>query len=220
MSHPITHNICILASEGISKESLENNFVNRISKEDYKVTLGVDLPVKTLKQKIDLQFLIYHYDLLKKVQNWEEFVSENISGSKGIVIMFDEANAETLSWVSRRIQIIKENLDYVPPILLVGNKADLEENQDISEEQIAQFKKNNELSSSMEISLKTGENVEKAFIKLTEMMIGKTKTDYRVEMKRLTFLKENKRLAILLFISIFAITLLLSWFMYYLIYVI
>ena len=134
--------------------------------------------------------------------------------------MFDEANAESLSWVSRRIQIIKENLDYVPPILLVGNKADLEENQDISEEQIVQFKKNNELSSSMEISLKTGENVEKAFIKLTEMMIGKTKTDYKVEMKKLTFLKENKRLAILLLISIFAITLLLSWLMYYLIYVI
>ena len=66
MSHPITHNICILASEGISKESLENNFVNRISKEDYKVTLGVDLPVKTLKQKINLQFLIYHYDFLKR----------------------------------------------------------------------------------------------------------------------------------------------------------
>lgn len=135
-------------------------------------------------------------------------------------MMYDIANEDTLNWVSQRIQIIKENLDYVPPILLVGKKADLEENRDISKEKIAQFKKNNELSSSMEISLKTGENVEKTFIKLTEMMIGKTKTDYRVEVKRLTFLKENKRLAILLLISIFAITLLLSWFMYYLIYVI
>ena len=134
--------------------------------------------------------------------------------------MYDTTNAETLNWFSQRIQVIKGNLDYVPPILLVGNKADLEENREVSKDQLEQFKKSNRLTSSMEISLKTGENVEKAFIKLTEMMIGKTKTDYKVEMKRLTFLKENKRLAILLLISIFAITLLLSWLMYYLIYVI
>ena len=134
-------------------------------------------------------------------------------------MMYDIANEETLSWISQRIQIIKENLDHVPPILLVGNKAELEENREISKEKIKQFKKINDLSSSIEISLKTGEKIEKTFIKLTEMMLGKIKTDYRGEIKKLTFLKEHKSLAIFLFVSIIAITFLLSWFMYYLIYV-
>jgi hypothetical protein len=173
--------------------------VNRISKEDYTIILGVDVPVKTLKQKIKLQFLIYHSDFLKRVLNWEDFVSENIRGSKGIVLMYDIANEA--------------------PILLVGNNADLKEIRGVSKGQMHQFKKINELSSSIEISLKTGENVEKAFINLTEMMIRKNSTDYKVEIKKITFLKEHKRLAFLLFISILGAVFLLSWFMFYLIYV-
>jgi hypothetical protein len=205
-----------LASEGISKEAIEINFINRLTKDDYKVTLEVDLPVKILKQKINLQFLIYNYESLKTVLNWGEFVSENIRGTKGIIIMFNTSIEATLSWVSQMFQIIKENMDYVPPILLVGIKEPLE-SREISKEEIDQLKKINELSSSTEISLKTGENVEMTFIKLTELMMGKIKDDFKVEIKKFSFLKEHKILALLLFITIIGLTFLLSWFMYYLI---
>ena len=124
----LTYNVCIIACEGVSKDSLVGNFVNQILKEEYKITLGIDLPIKTLKQKVRLQFWVFPYSQLIKVLNWEEFVSKKIRGSKGIIFIYDITNVETLSWVSDKIQVIKENLDHSPSILLLGNNLDLEEN--------------------------------------------------------------------------------------------
>ena len=53
----------------------------------------------------------------------------------------------------------------------MGNKLDLEMKRDVSKEQIENFKLNNEISESMEISLETRENVEKMFLRLTEMLL-------------------------------------------------
>ena len=109
-------------------------------------------------------------------------------------------------------------MDHVPSILLLGTNLDLAENREISKEQIDHFKQDHNITFSMEISLKTGENIEKSFMKLIEMMLGNTRTDYKIDIKRLVFLKENKRLAIILFFAIISVTFLLSWLMYYLIY--
>jgi len=67
--------------------------------------------------------------------------------------------------------LIKNNLDYDPPILLVGNKLDLEENREVSKEQVEKFKEKHDISSSMEISLKTGENVEEMFMDITRIIL-------------------------------------------------
>jgi GTPase SAR1 family protein len=56
------------------------------------------------------------------------------------------------------------------PILLVGNKLDLEENREVSKERVEKVKEDNNISESMEISLETGENVELMFKKLAEMI--------------------------------------------------
>ena len=214
----LTYDVCIIACEGVSKENLVDNFVNQILKEEYKITLGLDLPIKTLQQKVRLQFWLFPYSQLVKVENWEEFVSKKIKGSKGIILIYDITNAETLNWVSGKIQVIKENLDHVPSILMLGTNLDLGDNREISEEQIDHFRQDHNIAYSMEISLRTGENIEKSFMKLIEMMLGNTRTDYKIDIKRLVFLKENKRLAIILFFAIISVTFLLSWLMYYLIY--
>ncbi|MBY8990728.1 MAG: hypothetical protein KGD58_08250 [Candidatus Lokiarchaeota archaeon] len=214
----LTYDVCIIACEGVSKENLVGNFVNQILKEEYKITLGIDLPIKTLQQKVRLQFWLFPYNRLAKVENWEEFVSKKIKGSKGIILIYDITNVETLSWVSDKIQVIKENLDHVPSILILGTNLDLGDNREISEEQIDHFKQDHNIAFLMEISLKTGENIEKSFMKLIEMMLGNTRTDYKIDIKMLVFLRENKRLAIFLFFAIISVTFLLSWLMYYLIY--
>ena len=85
--------------------------------------------------------------------------------------MYDITNLKSLQFLSERYEIIKE-LGYTNlPILLVGNKLDAEEDREIFPEQVKQFKKNHNLSSSIEISLKSGENVEKMFFDITKMIL-------------------------------------------------
>jgi GTPase SAR1 family protein len=100
-------------------------------------------------------------------------------------MFYDLTNIETLNSVAERIQVIQETLNYVPSILLVGNELDLEENRKISEVELQEFKETNSISSSIELSLTTGENVEQAFLSLTEMMLRTNKPDYRLDAKRI-----------------------------------
>lgn len=86
--------------------------------------------------------------------------------------MYDITNAKTLNMVSEWCQMAKNYRKDIP-ILLVGNKLDLEMKRDVSKEQVENFKLNNEISESMEISLETGENVEKMFLRLTGLLLKK-----------------------------------------------
>jgi GTPase Era involved in 16S rRNA processing len=194
--------------------------LSRIYKEDYKITLGVELPVKTVKRKVKLQFWIFSYDSLKKVVNWEDFVSEKIKGMKVIVSIYNTNNSETLSWVSKTIQLIKNYLDPVPPILLIGNKMDLDENQQISINQVEKVKEECDISSSIEMSLNLGDNIDKTFMKLTEMMLRSAKPDYRIEaksieVKKIPPLRIGKTLAFIIFLIIISSSIIGSIIMYY-----
>lgn len=210
MSSSLVLNVCMLSSRGVSKETLVRDFLNQLLKEEYKVILGVDAPTETNEKKLKLQFWILPYKSLKDTLKWEEFLSNKIKGSNGLVIMYDITDAETLDWVSDRVQAIKNNLDYVPPVMLIGNKLEVEGNREISIEQLNEFKETNDISSSMEISLKTGENIEDTFMKLTEMMLKSTETEYQIKVKRTPPEKGPKHLAIIVAGLIFVISVVTS----------
>ena len=210
MSSSIIFNVCMLSSRGVNKETLVRDFLNQLLKEEYKIILGVDAPTETKEKKLKLQFWIFPYKSLKDTLKWEEFLSNQIKGSNGIVIMYDITDAETLDWVSDRIQAIKNNLDYVPPVMLIGNKLEVEGNREISIEQVTEFKEVNDISSSMEISLKTGENIEETFMKLTEMMLKSTESDYQIEVTRTPPEKGPKHLAIIVAGLIYVISVVTS----------
>jgi Ras-related protein Rab-1A len=205
MSSTLDLNVCLLASKEISKETIVQDFLNRLLKDEYKIIVGVDAPTTSVEKKVKLQFWIFTPKI-----NWEEFILKQISGSRGIVIVYDMTDPETLIWASERIQDIRNNLENVPPILLIGNKLELKEDQEISEEQIKDFIEINEISSSLEISLKTGENIEDAFMKLTEMMVKSTESDYQIKVKRTPPEKGPKHLAIIVAGLIYVISVVTS----------
>lgn len=134
-------------------------------------------------------------------------------------MFYDLTNAETLNLVAKKIQAIQESLSYVPPILLVGNELDLEENREISEEQLQKFKETNNISSSIELSLKTGENVENAFLTLTEMVLRTDKPDYRLDAKRINIRKimsdKQSKYAFLTLLIMIVATVVVIVFMYF-----
>ncbi len=209
MSSALTLNVCLLASEGISKETIVRDFLNRLLIDEYKIVIGVDAPTIKVEKKVKLPFWIFTSAL-----DWEEFISKKIREANGIVIIYDLTDSETLTWASERIQSLKSNLDTVPPILLIGNNVELEDNREISEEQIKDFIEINGISSSMEMSLKTGENIENTFMKLTKMMLRQTESDYQIEVNRIPREKGFKHLGILIAVLIYVISVVTSLIVY------
>lgn len=167
-----TNKISLFAMENVGKETLsKNHFLNRVFDHGSMITLGVDFATKDLElygKSIRSSILLYASDFRER---FNEKFRYYINGSNGVILMYDISNAKSLDWLSEWCQLIKNNLDYDPPILLVGNKLDLEENREVSKEEVEKFKEKYDISSSIEISLKTGENVEKMFMDIVRMIL-------------------------------------------------
>lgn len=192
--------VCLVADKDVGTTSL-SKYIDPSCWESYINTLGVDL----LKKKINT------FGILSNHMVW--VISPNLiffnlfklylSGANGIILMYDITNANSLNYLSKVVQHVKKLLEKGNlPFLLVGNKSDLKKNRNLSKEQVKKFKIENNITKSMEISIKTGENIEKMFTRLTRMAIKKItsrprpriiQTPYRREYTPVKSPKSSKR---------------------------
>ncbi len=165
--------ICLFGDKDVGKKTLAfSDYVKNIFKEDYYAmeTRGVELTTKEVNfyGKITrLQFWIISDDRERFQSIWEQY----IKGSLGIIFMYDITNEKSLTRVSEWYQLV-QNYKVKIPILLVGNKLDLEEQREISKSQVERYKEKYNISFSMEISVKTGENVEEMITKIINMTLN------------------------------------------------
>ncbi len=172
------YHISVLGSENVGKKTLaKSRFLTSPSILDDMLTMGVEFSatiVEIYETKVKLLFRIFS----RKQYFWDKTQRVNLEihvrSSNGAVILYDITNPKTLEQVPRWIQIVKDNAGDIP-ILLVGNKLDLEEQREISKEQVEKVKEHHHISSAMEISVKTGENVEKMFLNLAGMTLKNLK---------------------------------------------
>ncbi|GAG33309.1 unnamed protein product, partial [marine sediment metagenome] len=101
-----------------------------------------------------------------------------VKGADGAIFLYDITNRNTLNHLSNWIQLIKENAGDVP-VVLAGNKLDLEESRNISYDEGLQVSKDRKLSGFLEVSGKTGENVDDLFKMVTHSMIQPYTSDIR-----------------------------------------
>jgi small GTP-binding protein len=161
--------ISLFAMDNVGKETLLTNYFKDRYFEHNMVSIGVVWPYKDLE--INGRLVKCFIWVCSSKKHFRQLYSSYLKGSNGVILMYDITNRETLSNLSEECQKIKNCLDYDIPKLLVGNKFDLDKNRDVSEAEVENFKKENEISASIEISLKTGENVEVMFTKMAKMIL-------------------------------------------------
>lgn len=168
----LTLKVCIFADNKVGKKLLTSKFLEYLSdeKSDTSLTLGVEFNIKdvVIDGKL-IRLSVWEFCSKDRFKNlWSYY----LLGTHGVLLMYDITNAETLDKLTEWSELIKKNTKEGIPLLLVGNKLDLEENRQVPKELVKRFKEENNITESMEISLQTGENVEKMFKKLTEMIEG------------------------------------------------
>ena len=176
MIERLTFKVCVFADKDVGKKTFASNILHEQLDENWGQVMGVEFFTKDITVNRDsnarLQLWLRPNENGFDENRFQDIWKMYIRGSLGVILMYDITNAKSLIFVSEGINLLRsEERKYDIPILLVGNKLDLEENREISKEQIEQFKEENNISESIEISLKTGENVEKMFMKLMEMIL-------------------------------------------------
>jgi small GTP-binding protein len=170
--YDFTFKIMMLGDASVGKTSLTLRYISGYFLEDLKLTIGVDFYSKTTnynEKKIKLQIWDFGGE-----ERFRFLLSQYCKGSNGAFFLYDITNPITLEHLPDWSQIIREHSGDIP-IVLIGSKLDLEEFRAVAREDGILASKKYNLSSFIELSSKTGENVEKAFSILTEALIRRTK---------------------------------------------
>lgn len=139
------------------------------------MTLGVDFHMKGIE--IDGEMV--------KLQIWD-FAGENrfkfllpsyIRGAKGAIFMYDITNYGSLTHVDDWLEVVKSEIKYKLPILFVGGKADLIHLKEVSTKKAMDIAVKKGADGFIECSSKTGENVNKVFDLLTNLVLKNKEED-------------------------------------------
>jgi len=161
--------VCLFGPGNVGKTSLLVRYIKDYFSSDLKQTIGSNFLIKDVlidEQNIRL--------LLWDIGGQDQFAKLRtiyFKGSNAAFGVFDLTSPQSLLKLPGWISSIKKTVKKSIPILIVGNKNDLDRQVERSEAEDLAKRLNCEY---LETSAKTGENVEIAFEKLARALISST----------------------------------------------
>lgn len=167
-NYDLSLKVLLLGDPSTGKEEFANRYISKFFIEDMNLTVGVDFYSKIQEfrgKKVQLQ--IWNFGSQKR---FRFLLHQYCKGANGAIVMYDITKIKSLDNLPDWTQFIREHAGAIP-ILLVGNKLDLEKSREVSKEEGILTAKKYNLSGCVEMSSKTGQNIEKTFEILTKLLI-------------------------------------------------
>ncbi|UYP47973.1 hypothetical protein NEF87_004258 [Candidatus Lokiarchaeum ossiferum] len=173
----LVYKFCVLGDQAVGKTSLIQQFVTNRYQKEYKPTLGFSISNRTnnlqgLKNKV-VEFIIWD---IAGQKIFHRVRKTYYSGARAAFILYDITRRNTFE---ERIKYWLEDIRCIvhdAPIVIVGNKCDLVEERQVTEEEGRLLAK--ELNCLfIETSAKTGENVKDLFSLMGIELFFETKAE-------------------------------------------
>ncbi|TFG03007.1 MAG: GTP-binding protein [Promethearchaeota archaeon] len=171
-AYDYTFKVLLLGDASVGKTSFTKRYCYNIFNPSERLTIGVDFHVKLVElqnKKIKLQI----WDVGGE-ERFRFLLPTYCLGANAAFLLYDITRPQTLDNISEWVNIVRQKGGEIP-IMLVGSKIDLAEDQrEITREFGIQIAEKHKMASFGEISSKTGQNVSKTFELLTELTLEKT----------------------------------------------
>lgn len=162
--------ICLLGEAGVGKTSLVYRFVENRFRDNYKATLGVNLLKKDLNLEKYGEVSAQIWDLGGQ-ESFRSLRNLYLEGANGALVIYDVTNKKSFEKLQDWIESFK-NSRGDEPILLIGNKVDLEDKIVVGKGEGEEFANKHNMDFLI-TSAKTGRNVEDAFENLILTILNK-----------------------------------------------
>ena len=165
--------IILAGSGGCGKTTLLNRYTTGQFNSDTKMTIGVDFAVHYLELQEDQGTATLQIWDFGGEERFRTMLPAFCQGASGALLFFDLVRTHTFYELDEWISIIRRNTNNIP-IILLGAKYDLIERPsdlNIDSQQVMYFIRNHNINGYLNISSKTGLNVDECFDKLTEFMV-------------------------------------------------
>jgi len=179
-----TYTITLLGDPGGGKTSLKKRFIGKEFDANEKITVGADFSFHY--EVADLPDIRLKICDVAGQRSFATVRKSYFTNTDAALLIFDLTNARSLAnthqWLKEFISANKHVGK--PPVLLVGNKSDLELDRKVNLKQVKNFLKLLEkdqhaagkIVGYIETSAKTGTNVKQSFLKLTDAIKDSTRS--------------------------------------------
>ena len=166
--------IIILGNSKVGKTSFIIRFTKNKFDETYLATIGIDYIYRIINIENKLYKLMF-YDTAGE-EKYKSIPKNHIKNVQGIILMYDITNKKSfdsiIDWISDVKEIKGENF----PMILVGNKIDLNESREVTEEMGYELAEKNQIEF-FETSNKDGTNIQEAGLEIVYKILSETKVN-------------------------------------------
>ena len=161
-------NIITLGNSSVGKTSYILKYTDNCFQQVYLATVGIDFKTKeiTLNNK---KYKLYFYDTTGQ-ERFKSISVNIVKNADGILLLYDITNKESFKAISEWMKSIREIKSGDFPIMLIGNKIDLEDERKITKLEVEELAKQFNIDF-YEISNKEGINIEESCLKLINKII-------------------------------------------------
>ena len=160
--------LILIGNSGVGKSCILQRYIKHTFEESYKCTIGVDFLMKSViinGQTVKLQL----WDTAGQ-EKYKSMVSSYYKGANVALIVFDITSHETFEALPVWIENFYKNGPEQKNIILIGNKKDLEEKRQVTQEEAQMFSETNNMIY-FETSAKDGDNIDYVFNYAAEKLL-------------------------------------------------
>jgi len=169
MDYDKTCQILLLGDMAVGKTCLINRYTNGVFKEEYISTVGFDYYTK--QEEINNKTVQVKLWDTAGQERFKTLTPSFLRNAEGVIIVFDVTSQDSFDNVKGWINSIKSNLGKnIIPIIIVGNKIDMENMREISKEDGKKIASENDFKY-FETSAKTGIGVDEAIKEIVNQIL-------------------------------------------------
>ena len=167
-------NIMTLGISSVGKTSFIFRFTENTFQNLFISTIGIDYKVKIIEIE-NIKYKLIFYDTAGQ-EKFKSVAPNLIKKAHGIIIMYDITNKSSFDSIPEIIKNIKEVKGDDFPMILIGNKKDLEQDREIKKEEGEELASKNGIEY-FEISNKEGINIQEAGFSIVNKILETRKDD-------------------------------------------
>ena len=183
--------LATLGNSNVGKTNIINNFLGLQFTDKNITTIGIDFKIKNVILENNSKLKVKIWDTAGQ-ERFRSMAFNFLKNIQGILLIYDLTDESSFISIDRWINNLENKLDIKNvPIILVGNKNDKEDERKISYEKGLKYAQKYNFKF-FEMSAKTGENVNEAFLTLIHLYYDKNKEEFILENVKEN-IKENEK---------------------------
>ena len=168
-----TFKLLMLGDASVGKTSLTHRYITGVFVDSPRLTIGVDFFSKKLRLADEKKVKLQIWDFGGE-ERFRFLLPTYSKGSNAALFLYDLTSQKTLESLPLWIDIVRKNAGNIP-IFLIGSKNDLQDHRKVSKEAANEYATKYLCAKNLELSAKTGDNVEESFALITDLLLKESK---------------------------------------------